>query len=128
MWLCTTVRKPPESAGRKAAGEKLQCAGEIGAQKLVDHAGVRTSSATASRYLVELPIRVEGTEATVLTNLNDRSTMRFPFLVGRNFLRNRFVVAASWAWSYLTYQRGARLITGEDDAAAKSGKALSSAK
>lgn len=30
------------------------------------------------------------------------------FLIG---FRNRFVVAASWAWSYLTYQRGARLIT-----------------
>jgi NADH:ubiquinone reductase (H+-translocating) len=31
------------------------------------------------------------------------------FLIG---FRNRFVVAASWAWSYLTYQRGVRLITG----------------
>jgi NADH dehydrogenase len=31
------------------------------------------------------------------------------FLIG---FRNRFVVAASWLWSYLTYQRGARLITG----------------
>jgi len=31
------------------------------------------------------------------------------FLIG---FRNRFIVAASWAWSYLTYQRGARLITG----------------
>jgi NADH dehydrogenase len=30
------------------------------------------------------------------------------FLIG---FRNRFIVAASWAWSYLTYQRGARLIT-----------------
>jgi NADH dehydrogenase len=34
------------------------------------------------------------------------------FLIG---FRNRFVVAASWAWSYLTYQRGARLITGDDN-------------
>jgi NADH dehydrogenase len=31
------------------------------------------------------------------------------FLIG---FRNRFLVAASWAWSYLTYQRGVRLITG----------------
>jgi len=38
------------------------------------------------------------------------------FLIG---FRNRFVVAASWAWSYLTYQRGARLITGNDAAFAK---------
>jgi NADH dehydrogenase len=34
------------------------------------------------------------------------------FLIG---FRNRFVVALSWAWSYVTYQRGARLITGTDD-------------
>jgi NADH dehydrogenase len=39
------------------------------------------------------------------------------FLVG---FRNRFVVAASWAWSYLTYQRGVRLITGTSENTAKS--------
>ena len=32
------------------------------------------------------------------------------YLIG---FRNRFVVLFSWAWSYLTYKRGARLITGE---------------
>lgn len=37
------------------------------------------------------------------------------FLIG---LRNRFVVAVTWLWSYLTFKRGARLITqpaGEDE-------------
>jgi NADH dehydrogenase len=33
------------------------------------------------------------------------------YLIG---FRNRFVVALSWAWSYVTYQRGARLITGDE--------------
>jgi NADH dehydrogenase len=33
------------------------------------------------------------------------------FLIG---FRNRVAVAIDWLWSYLTYQRGARLITGED--------------
>ena len=28
--------------------------------------------------------------------------------------RNRFVVALNWAWSYITFQRGSRLITGLD--------------
>ncbi len=32
------------------------------------------------------------------------------FLIG---FRNRIVVMFQWAWSYLTYARGARLITGE---------------
>lgn len=32
------------------------------------------------------------------------------FLIG---FRNRFIVIFQWAWAYLTYQRGARLITGD---------------
>jgi NADH dehydrogenase len=34
------------------------------------------------------------------------------FLIG---FRNRLLVMIQWAWSYLTYQRGARLITGAPD-------------
>ncbi|HEX8815523.1 MAG TPA: NAD(P)/FAD-dependent oxidoreductase [Terriglobales bacterium] len=33
------------------------------------------------------------------------------FLIG---FRNRLIVLIQWAWSYITYQRGARLITGDD--------------
>ena len=33
------------------------------------------------------------------------------FLIG---FRNRIAVALDWLWSYLTYQRGARLITGQE--------------
>jgi len=32
------------------------------------------------------------------------------FLIG---FRNRIIVLVQWAWSYLTYERGARLITGD---------------
>jgi len=32
------------------------------------------------------------------------------YLIG---FRNRFIVMLEWAWAYLSYQRGARLITGE---------------
>jgi NADH:ubiquinone reductase (H+-translocating) len=35
------------------------------------------------------------------------SAVHIYFLIG---LRNRFVVALNWLWSYLTFQRGARLI------------------
>jgi NADH:quinone reductase (non-electrogenic) len=34
------------------------------------------------------------------------------FLIG---FRNRLMVMVQWAWSYLTYERGARLITGSDE-------------
>jgi NADH dehydrogenase len=45
------------------------------------------------------------------------STAHIYFLVG---FRNRLVVGANWLWSYVTFDRGARLITGlvaEEDAA-----------
>ena len=34
------------------------------------------------------------------------------FLIG---FRNRLVVALDWLWAYLTFHRGARLITGHSD-------------
>ena len=34
--------------------------------------------------------------------------MHIYFLIG---LRNRFIVAFNWLWDYVTFQRGARLIT-----------------
>ena len=40
------------------------------------------------------------------------------FLIG---FRNRLAVAIDWLWSYLTYQRGARLITGDPDDGATAG-------
>jgi NADH dehydrogenase len=39
----------------------------------------------------------------------------FVHIYGLIGFRNRFVVALSWFWSYLTYERGTRLITGVDD-------------
>lgn len=39
------------------------------------------------------------------------STAHLYFLVG---FRNRFVVGMNWLWNYLTFERGARLITGID--------------
>jgi NADH dehydrogenase len=34
------------------------------------------------------------------------------FLIG---FRNRLIVMIQWAWSYITYERGARLITGDNN-------------
>jgi NADH dehydrogenase len=42
------------------------------------------------------------------------SLVHIYFLIG---FRNRFSVALDWAWSYLTFERGARLITGPVDEA-----------
>jgi NADH dehydrogenase len=44
------------------------------------------------------------------------SVVHIYFLIG---LRNRFIVAFTWLWSYLTFQRGARLITEAPDVASR---------
>ncbi|MGH6925815.1 MAG: NAD(P)/FAD-dependent oxidoreductase [Propylenella sp.] len=41
----------------------------------------------------------------------------FVHIYGLIGFRNRFVVALSWFWNYLTFERGTRLITGSDGAA-----------
>ena len=48
------------------------------------------------------------------------SLIHIYFLIG---FRNRFSVALDWAWSYLTFERGARLITGPVDEAGKPARA-----
>ncbi|HYO25542.1 MAG TPA: RimK/LysX family protein [Lacipirellulaceae bacterium] len=53
---------------------------------------IRVGNHPALRYCVNLPIRVAGVEATVMVTLNNRSRMKYPFLLGRNFLKDRFVV------------------------------------
>ncbi|HZP70698.1 MAG TPA: NAD(P)/FAD-dependent oxidoreductase [Pseudolabrys sp.] len=49
-------------------------------------------------------LRLSGLSAWLLW-----SVVHVYFLIG---FRNRFVVALNWAWNYVTYQRGSRLITG----------------
>jgi NADH dehydrogenase len=49
-------------------------------------------------------LRLSGFVAWVLW-----SVAHIYYLIG---FRNRFVVALNWAWSYITFQRGSRLITG----------------
>jgi NADH dehydrogenase len=60
-----------------------------------------------SRAVMQLGrFRISGFLAWVLWSI-----VHIYFLIG---FRNRFVVALNWAWNYLTFQRGSRLITGLD--------------
>ncbi len=56
------------------------------------HVGVRTADHTENRYLVRLRLEAAGVERDAQVTLNDRSSMRFKLLLGRDFLRDAFVV------------------------------------
>ena|SRR5690348_15460131 len=56
---------------------------------------MRVVSSTGSRqqrYVVDLPITVEGQTADVAFSLADRLTLAYPILLGCSFLANRFLV------------------------------------
>jgi NADH dehydrogenase len=56
------------------------------------------------------PIKLTGSVAWLFWSL-----AHVYFLIG---FRNRVAVVLDWLWAYLTFERGSRLITGEDQAAA----------
>jgi hypothetical protein len=60
--------------------------------KIADHVVVRTSTNEDERYKVQLKLRWEDVEKKVLVTLNDREKMKYPVLLGRNFLRGDFLV------------------------------------
>jgi len=60
--------------------------------KIIDHVTVRTSEREDERYKVRLKLKVEDVEKKVLVTLNDREKMKYPVLLGRNFLRDDFLV------------------------------------
>ncbi len=54
---------------------------------------VKSSNGTSSvRTFVVLPMRIGGKEYDVEFSLSDRSTMKYPVLLGAGFLRGRFLV------------------------------------
>jgi hypothetical protein len=62
---------------------------------IVDYVKVRTSEKLDDRYKVSLRLRWEDVERNVLVTLNDRQDMKYPLLLGRNFLRDHFLVDVS---------------------------------
>jgi hypothetical protein len=63
--------------------------------KIVDHVVVRTSERDDERYKVKLQLRWQDVEKKVVATLNDRQKMKYPMLLGRNFLRDDFLVNVS---------------------------------
>ena len=53
---------------------------------------MKTSIDSERRYKVPLELQWKNVKKRVLVTLNDRAGMRYPLLIGRNFLRGDFVV------------------------------------
>ncbi len=62
--------------------------------RIVQVRGIRSADCREIRYHVYLTVQFRGKDYRVLTNLNDRSNAGDMLLLGRNWLRNGFAVAA----------------------------------
>jgi hypothetical protein len=60
--------------------------------KIVDYVTVRTTTDDDERYKVQLRLRWQDLEKRVAVTLSDRERMKYPLLLGRNFLRGDFLV------------------------------------
>lgn len=60
--------------------------------KIDSYVIIKTSSSRTRRYKVPLTFQWKHMEKKVLVTLNNRNTMEYPLLVGRNFLRGDFLV------------------------------------
>ncbi|QDT67695.1 hypothetical protein MalM25_05970 [Planctomycetes bacterium MalM25] len=60
--------------------------------RIEDYVEVRNAERAEHRYRVKLPLQCGEVQKFAMVNLNDRSTMTFRLLLGRDFLRDDFIV------------------------------------
>ncbi len=60
--------------------------------RIEDYVEVRNAERAEHRYRVKLPLQCGEVQKYAMVNLNDRSSMSFRLLLGRDFLRDDFVV------------------------------------
>jgi hypothetical protein len=73
-----------------AAGEKKRLK-----SKIVKTSTVSNSQGKETRYMVELHVGDKGHERKVKVNLRDRSHMNYKLLIGRNWLKGKYIVDVS---------------------------------
>jgi len=59
---------------------------------IVDWLTIRSSEASEKRPIVEVEVCIGSRRVHLRVNLNDRSTVRYPLLIGRNALKEYFLV------------------------------------
>ena len=62
---------------------------------IVDWKYIRTSGSRQKRPVVEMELSIASKRLRVRVNLNDRSHMRYPMLIGRNVITGNFLVDTS---------------------------------
>ena len=81
--------------GAKSSSIDAKLAEELGIKASSDTRWVRSSHGTTVRPIAEVRLVLSGQELTSEFTIIDRSTMRYPVLIGRRALEERFLVDPS---------------------------------
>lgn len=67
--------------------------GEVHTSEIIKDVKVKSSNGHVEhRYLIKTRIKLLGKEYPIFLTLTERMDMRYPILIGRRFLRNKFIV------------------------------------
>lgn len=67
--------------------------GEVHTSEIIKDVKVKSSNGQVEhRYLIKTTIELLGKEYPIFLTLTERMDMRYPILIGRRFLRNKFIV------------------------------------
>lgn len=70
----------------------IKLAAKLGLGPIIDHANIRNSHGKSVRAVIEGVIVLKGEELKERFTLANRSEMKYDVLVGRNILRNDFLI------------------------------------
>ena len=87
---CKNIQVKEKKLFFKVQNEKEHCFDEFSQKKVKNSFGE-----VEKRYLIKTKIRIAGRTIKSIISLTDRGNMRYPVLIGRRLLKNKFVVDVS---------------------------------
>jgi hypothetical protein len=87
---CSELKVKDKKLCFKVLDEKEHCFDNFSRKKIKNSSGE-----TERRYVIKTKIRIAGRTIKSIISLTDRGKMRYPVLIGRRLLKNKFVVDVS---------------------------------
>jgi hypothetical protein len=87
---CSEIKLKEKKLCFKVMNEKEHCFDAFSQKKIKNSFGE-----AEKRYVIKTKIRIAGRTIKSIISLTDRGNMRYPVLIGRRLLKNKFVVDVS---------------------------------
>ncbi len=69
-----------------------ELAEKIGLEKIIKKKKVKSAHGESIRIMVKVPIKIKGEKLNTRLTLSNRKNLRYPIILGRKFLKGKFVI------------------------------------